>query len=101
IHIMTDDDHQPALVVVDSPPLGCETVVLEHRTAVHILKPGHLKAVVQIIYDVEDGIFVIKIYNLAVRKDAFHAGDEVVPLDCAVEIVAHEESAAQQEIAEL
>src|SRR5260370_15183927 len=67
IHMMRDGHHQSSFVVVDAPPLGLETIVLEHRMRIHILQTRNLKTIVQVIYDVEDGIFVIKIHNFPVR----------------------------------
>ena len=88
IHIMTNHHHHSAFVVVDAAPLGLETVVLEHGTGINVLQARDLKSVVQIIYDVEDRIFVIKIDDFPFRKHFMDAGDEVIPLDGAVEIVA-------------
>ena len=49
----------------------------------------------------KDGAAVFDVHNGPVGKHAVHAGDEDIPLIGAVEIVAHEEAAAQQEIAQL
>ena len=44
-------------------------------------------------------VVVRQVDDLAIRENLFHAGFEDLPLVVAPEIVAHEESAAQQEIA--
>src|SRR5271167_3919428 len=98
---MTDGHHHSSLIVVDAAPLGLEPIVLVQRSGKNVLHSRNLKTVVQIIYDVEDGVFVIKIHDLPVRKDFLHAGDEVIPLDGAVKIVHHQEAAAQQKLAYL
>src|ERR1700749_4722677 len=98
---MTDGHHHPSLVVVDAAPLGLEPVILKQRPRKNVLHPRNLKKIVQVIYDVEDGVFVIKIDDTSVRKDFIDAGDEVIPLDSAVKIVDHEHAAAQQKLAEL
>src|ERR1039457_1168735 len=98
---MTDDHQQPSLVVVDAAPLGFKTVVLKQRPGKNVLHPRNLKTIVQVIYDVEDGVFVIKIDDTSVGKDFIDAGDEVIPLDGAVEVVDHEHAATQQKLAQL
>src|SRR5438552_1751535 len=98
---MTDGNHDSPLVVIDAPPLGLEPVVFEHGSGIDVLQSRHLETIVQIIYDVEDGIFVIKIYDFSVGKDFIDPRDEVVPLDGAVKIVHHQEAATQQIFAHL
>ena len=57
---------------------------------------GHLIAVFQIVDGVEDRVVVGNVDDRAVGKHLVHAGEEGIPLDGAVEIVAHEEAAAEQ-----
>jgi len=49
---------------------------------------------------VEDGFGVLEFHDRAVGEDLLHAVDEDRPFHGAVEIVAHEKPAAQQELAE-
>src|SRR5450631_2567887 len=98
---MTDDYHQPSLVVVDATPLGLEAIVFKQRPGEDVLHARNLETIIQVIYDVEDGVFVIKIDDISVGKDLFDAGGEVIPLDGAVKVVDHEEAAAEQEFTEL
>ncbi len=61
----------------------------------------HLVTIVQIENGVEDRILVVDLNNGPIRKHAAHARYEDLPLFCSVEVIAHEESAAEQKIAEL
>ena len=61
-----------------------------------ILLAGHLIALVEIVDRVKDGVFGIDFDNRPVGEDLAYAGFEERPLHRAVEIVAHEEAAAQQ-----
>src|ERR1017187_671682 len=100
IHVVADGYHQASLVVIDATPAGFVTVVLPNMVGrVQHLLAGYLVAIVQIEDSVEDGVFVVNTHNRPVRKNAAHAGDENLPLVRPVEVVAHEKTAAQQEIA--
>ena len=69
--------------------------------AADVLRAGHLVAVVQIVDGVEDRVVVGNVDDLPVREDLLHGLDEDIPFVGAVEVVAHEEAAAQQVLAEL
>ena len=60
---------------------------------------GHLVAMVKIVDGAEDRVVVGNFDDRPVGKYLVHAGEEHAPLDVAVEIVAHEKAAAQQEFA--
>ena len=79
--------------------MGDASVLFESLAGLHVLRAGDLVAVVQIVDGVEDGIAIGDLHDGAVGKDLFHAGDEDVPLVSAVEIVAHEEAAAEEVLA--
>ena len=100
IHVVADGDHQAALVVVDAAPGARVAVLLVCHAAVQATLAGDLVAVIEIVEDVEDLVAVVDIDDLAVGKDALHAGHEDLPLEGAVEVVAHEEAAAEQVLAQ-
>src|ERR1051326_727750 len=62
---------------------------------------GDLEAIVQIEDGMEDGVLVIDLDDRPVGKDVPDALLEHLPFVVAVEIVGHEESAAQKVIAYL
>jgi hypothetical protein len=103
VHVVADDHHQAAFVVVDAAPVGRgagELVLFVDLVRVDVLHAGHLVAVVQVEDGVEDGVLIRDIDDLAFREDLVHGVYEDVPFVGGVEIVAHEEAAAQQEFAE-
>src|SRR5258708_34471352 len=57
--------------------------------------------VIQIEHRVKDGIVVRNLHNGTIRKSLLNAFLEYLPLHGSVEIVGHEETAAQQIIAQL
>src|ERR1700686_5247316 len=98
---MADPDHDPAFVVVDRAKLGLKTIELPGDAAIDELRARNAGALVYIVHDVEDLIFVIDIYYRTPGKYLPHALHEDVPLLGAMEIVGHKEAAAQQIIAHL
>src|SRR5579862_6404874 len=101
IHVVADGHHQASAVVVDSAPARLEAVELVDAAGAEELRARHLIAVVEIVKGMENLIRVLNIDNGAVRKYARHAGFEDFPFGRAMEIVAHEKSAAQQILAHL
>ena len=97
---MADGDHEAAAVVIDAAPAGDGAAVFGHAAGAEELRAGDLIAAVEIVDGVEDGVGVLKFHDLAVGEDAVEALGEDVPLLIAVEIVAHEEAAAEEEFAE-
>ena len=91
-------DHQAAIIVVDSAPVrhfpGLAFFV--GQPGFQVQRTRHLVALIQIVDRVEDRIRGGDIHDGAVGEHLFHAGWKDVPFDGAVEIVAHEEAAAQQ-----
>src|SRR5947209_20076631 len=95
---MADCDHEPSLVVVDTAPSRLKSILLIRASGVEKLCPRNLISVVQVVDGVKYGLAVRQINDRFVRKHLFHAGDESFPFDGAVEIVAHEEATAVEEI---
>jgi hypothetical protein len=103
VHVVADGYHQAAVVVVNAPPVrrtAGEGILFVDPVAVDVLRAGYLVPVVQIEHGMEDGVLIGDIDDGAVGEHFLHAVDEDFPLVGGVEIVAHEESAAQQEFAE-
>ena len=96
VHVEADGHHQASFVVIDSAPVRQVAVVLIRPARANILRAGHLEPVVQIVDGVKDGVLVIDLDDGPVGKHPLHAGGEDLPLFGSVEIVAHEEAAAQQ-----
>src|SRR5205807_3212772 len=69
IHVVADACENASFFVVDGPPFGFEAVVLVLAAGIQILHPRNLVAVVQIIYDVKNGILVIYIHDGTVGKN--------------------------------
>ena len=101
IHVVADGDHEPALVVVDAAPARDDAVILISLSTAQKLCAGHLIAVVQIVEHVKDLVGVLDVDDRTVREDPLHAVGEHLPLVGAVEVVAHEEAAAQEIFAQL
>ena len=99
VHVVADGDHEPAFVVIDAAPMRHEAVFFRNAVRVEDLLTRHLVAIVQVENSVEDRAAVLDVDDGPVGKHAIHAGNEDVPLVGAVEIVAHEEAAAEQKIA--
>src|SRR5260221_272647 len=95
VHVVADGHHEPALVVVDAAPARHHAVILPQLVAAKVLRTRHLVALVQIVERVKDLVGVLDIDDGTVRKNALHAVGEHFPLISAVEVVAHEEAAAQ------
>ena len=96
VHVEADGHHQPAFVVIDPAPVRHVAVVLIRPARANVLLAGHLEPVVQIVDGVKDGVLVVDLHDGPVGKHPLHAVDEDLPLFRPVEIVAHEEAAAQQ-----
>ena len=100
---MADGHHQAALVVIDAAPVGGRTVPLVlfvDAARVDVLHARNLVALIQIEDGVKDGVLVRDIHDGLIREDLVHGEDEDVPFVGGVEIVAHEEPPAQEELAE-
>src|ERR1700722_12759082 len=69
VPVMADPDHNPALVVVDRSKLGIEAIKLPRYAALQELRPWYARALVYIVYDVEDLLLVIKIHHRTPGKD--------------------------------
>src|SRR5689334_1748079 len=103
IHVVADRHHDAALIVIDrAPVLGPSVLVLLVGTAApQVLRAGHLETVVQIVNRMEDRIGVVDVDDLALRENFLDSLEEYLPLKCAVEIVHHQKSAAQEKFPEL
>ncbi len=101
VHVVADGDHEPAFIVIYAAPFGIVGTFLPVAARIDELSTGDLIAAIEIVQGVKDGIAVFDIDDGSVGEDAVHAGDKDIPFLDAVEIVAHEKSAAQEEIAEL
>src|SRR6185437_7056231 len=66
-----------------------------------MLRADDLIAIIEIVNSVKDRVAAGNIDDLPVREDTLHAFLEDLPLHGAVEVVGHEEAAAQQVIAQL
>src|SRR5262249_55634041 len=98
------------VVVVDTAPVrrltasvdsgSCRGTLLAHRMCEQKLLTRHLIAIIEVVDRVEDLILVVDIDDLPVRKDLAQGLGEDLPFVAAVEVVTHEESAAQQELPE-
>src|ERR1035438_5046946 len=106
---MTDRDHDSAFVVVDRAPVRWPAglAFFVGKPSVSPLPAGYLEPVVQIVNGVEDRVAVLDIHDGAVGEHLAHAGGKDLPLVQspilfrAVEIVDHQETSAQQILAQL
>src|SRR5690606_15600120 len=89
-----------AVVVVDAAPLRLEAVLFVRQAGIDELKARNLAAVVEVVCDVEDRIVGGHVHDRAIGKYLPHAFDEARPLATAMEVVDHEEAAAQSIIAQ-
>ena len=93
-----DGDHDAAFVVVDALPMGDAAVFFV--TGAEVFGAGDLEAVVQIEDGVEDGVVVGDVDDGAIGEDHPHGLFELGLLFVSVEVVGHEEAAAQEVVAE-
>src|SRR5262245_36603686 len=93
---MADRYHEPALIVIDTPPAGDETVVLVDLAALKELCARHLIQLVQIEARMKDRVAAGDIHYRPVGKYAAHAVYEDLPFMRAMKIVAYEETAAEE-----
>src|ERR1035438_10407224 len=93
VHVMTDGYDEPAAVVVDAAPagyistrspIGIGPALFANAPGLHVLHAGHLVAIVQVEYGVEDGVGVLDFHDGPVRKHLRHTSDEIVPFVGAV-----------------
>src|SRR5258708_2980510 len=101
VHVVADGHHEPAFIVVDAAPARYNAVILPQLVAADVLVARHLVALVQIVECVKDLVGGLAVDDGTVRKNALHAIGEHFPLISAVEVVAHEEAAAQKVFAHL
>src|SRR5271169_1542348 len=62
--------------------------------------PGNLEAIVQIVDGVKDLVFVLDLLDGVIREGLLDPALELVPFGAAVEVVGHEEAAAQAVLAQ-
>src|SRR5450432_1512145 len=102
VHIVADGGHEAALIVIDASPMCAPAgrAFFVGKAGAQENGAGHLVLVVEIVNRVEDLLGFGQVDNGTVGEDALHAGEEDVPFLVAVEVVAHEEAAAQKELAQ-
>src|SRR5262245_24235469 len=88
------------MVIVNAAPLSRAFVALISHAGGKIARTRHLPALGEIVDGMEDRIGRVDIDDGTIRKHAFHRGVEDLPLILAPEIVAHEEAAAEQILAQ-
>src|SRR5262249_27971295 len=88
-----------ALIVVDPAPVRNAAILFPYLAGFEELRARYLVAIVEIVEHVENRVIGGDVHDRAVREYFAHASDEDFPLDRAVEIVAHEETPAQEKLA--
>src|ERR1035437_5606611 len=102
VHVVAHGDYHAAAIVVDAAPVRdlSGLAFLVGEVGFQEQGAGDLKPFIEIVDGVKNRVAVGDVENGTVGKDAAHAFHENVPLDLAVKIVAHEEAAAEDELAE-
>src|SRR5947208_14041991 len=98
---MTDRHHQAPFCVVNAAPVWLKSVGFPGAATPDVLSAWHLKAVVEIGNDMKNRIAVRNIFDRAMRENALHCRKEDGPRLGSVEVVAHKEAAAVEELAHL
>ena len=100
IHIEVDGNEQTSLVVVDGAPPGRRVLKTSREPAAEappqVAKPGDLNAPVEIIDDVQGLIGFVHLDNRPLGKNASHRLAKDHPLLGTVEVVHHQETAAEK-----
>ena len=76
-----------------------DAAVLVGAAALEILCAGDLELLVEIVEGVEDDVLIGDVHDLAIGEDLAHAVGEGLPFLRAVEVVDHEEAAAEEILA--
>src|SRR5665213_2211469 len=99
---MADRDHDASLLVADAAPVRRHAgrARLIGYAGFEKLGAGNLKAVLEIVNRMEDGVVVGNVFDGAIRENLGHARKKHLPLTedvmirlVAVKIVDHEETA--------
>ena len=75
-------------------------VSLVGQTLIESRGAGDLDLLIEIIKHVEDGVLIIDLDNLTVRKNAAHTGHKIIPFHLSVKVIDHEKAAAQKVVAQ-
>src|SRR5581483_5889310 len=84
---------------VNAAPMCNITVVTKGNSSPNGPLAGHLITIIQIVDSMKDRIVIGNFNDSAVGKNPFHALVENTPVDSSPEVIAHEETAAQQVLA--
>src|SRR6266704_625753 len=101
VHVEAHRSHEAALVVIDAAPVGFDAIFLVGSVKWIVHPSWHLIPLVQVENRMEDRVVVLNLHDRPVRKYTAHAGGEDLPFPGAMKSVAHEESAAEQVLAQL
>jgi hypothetical protein len=96
VHVVTDGDHDTALVIANGAPLGHVAILFVRPSGLYILLPGDLHALIQIVKHVEDLVLAFQVFDRPIGKDLTHAIHKIFPIGSTVKVVHHQEAAFQQ-----
>ena len=98
VGVLRDGDHDVSLVVVDAAPAGDAAIFFV--AGIEVFGSWYLVALVEIEDGVKDGVVVGDVDDGTVGEDHLHGFFEVGDLFGAVEVVGHEEAAAEKIVAQ-
>src|ERR1700677_1736548 len=96
VHVVTDGDHDAALVVANCTPLGHVSVFFVRPPGLYVLFPGNLHALIRIVKYVEDFVLAAQGFRRPVGKNLTHAIHKIFPISSTMEIIHHQEPTFQK-----